>query len=61
MVTVQDIGLQLTKPVKELAEWNYPFSQVCIPSVGMCVRICLFLQFLEIIHHTYDISISSVC
>ncbi|XP_071565526.1 uncharacterized protein [Temnothorax nylanderi] len=27
MVTVQDIGLQLTKPVKELAEWNFPFSQ----------------------------------
>lgn len=28
MVTVQDIGLQLTKPVKELAQWNFPFSQV---------------------------------
>ncbi|XP_026827101.1 uncharacterized protein LOC105277676 [Ooceraea biroi] len=27
MVTVQDIGLQLTKSVKELAEWNFPFSQ----------------------------------
>ncbi|CAL1679575.1 unnamed protein product [Lasius platythorax] len=27
MVTVQDIGLQLTKPVKELAKWNFPFSQ----------------------------------
>lgn len=27
MVTVQDIGLQLTKPVKELAQWNFPFSQ----------------------------------
>jgi len=27
MVTVQDIGLQLTKPVKELARWNFPFSQ----------------------------------
>ncbi|KAL6263813.1 hypothetical protein P5V15_003896 [Pogonomyrmex californicus] len=27
MVTVQDIGLQLTKPVKELAQWTFPFSQ----------------------------------
>ncbi|GAB1860268.1 Condensin-2 complex subunit H2 C-terminal domain-containing protein [Camponotus japonicus] len=27
MVTVQDIGLQLTKPVKELSKWNFPFSQ----------------------------------
>ncbi|KAL6433955.1 hypothetical protein ACFW04_005855 [Cataglyphis niger] len=27
MVTIQDIGLQLTKPVKELAKWNFPFSQ----------------------------------
>ncbi|XP_028048686.2 uncharacterized protein LOC105830549 isoform X2 [Monomorium pharaonis] len=27
MVTVQDIGLQLTKPVKELAQWNFPFSE----------------------------------
>jgi len=29
MVTVQDITWQLMKPVKELAEWNFPFSQVC--------------------------------
>ncbi|XP_018050789.1 PREDICTED: uncharacterized protein LOC108688834 [Atta colombica] len=27
MVTVQDIGLQLTKPVRELAQWNFPFAQ----------------------------------
>lgn len=32
MVTVQDISLQLTKPVKELAKWNFPFSQVCLMS-----------------------------
>lgn len=28
MTTVQDVGLQLTKPVKELAQWHFPFSQV---------------------------------
>lgn len=28
MVTVQDISLQLTKPAKQLAQWNFPFSQV---------------------------------
>ncbi|KAL0109811.1 hypothetical protein PUN28_013463 [Cardiocondyla obscurior] len=27
MVTIQDIGLQLTKPIKEIAQWNFPFSQ----------------------------------
>lgn len=27
MVTVQDIGLQLTKPVKELARWNFSLSE----------------------------------
>ncbi|XP_011874256.1 PREDICTED: dentin sialophosphoprotein-like [Vollenhovia emeryi] len=27
MVTVQDIGLQLTKPAKELAKWHFPLAQ----------------------------------
>lgn len=31
MVSVgQDVSQQLTKPVKELVEWNFPLSQVCL-------------------------------
>lgn len=30
MVTLQDISIQLMKPAKDLADWNFPLSQVNI-------------------------------
>lgn len=40
MVTMQDIRLQLTKPVRELAQWDFPFAQTLEQYCSLFNKTC---------------------